>query len=176
MLIFSALLLLAAGCGTEPDAADTGDEQQTTIHHPPTETESDESTPTATDKVIWPWLDANIGSQERLATSRTGQLLSGADVGNEIQLASAVKLLFTEQLNLLRAIKKSRDIAVAKQYMLVHTLMTLNQAENTRSILPADDPRHTGVLRQITTAKELLSAIGYDRHLVAEESADQKSK
>jgi len=54
--------------------------------------------------------------------------------------------------------------------------MTLNQAEHTRSLLPADDPRHAGVLRQITTAKELLYAIGYDRHLVAEESADQKSK
>ena len=111
---------------------------------------------------VWQWLDANIGSMERLVASKVGQQLSGADVGTKAELSSAQRVLFREQLNLLYAIRKSKDIAIAKQYMLVHTLMTLGQAQHALSLLENNDPRRAGVVQQMSTAKQLLDAIGYE--------------
>lgn len=56
----------------------------------------------------------------------------------------------------------ARD-AVAKQYMLVHTLMTIDQAETTQSLLSKNDPRLAGVAQQIKTARQILNAIGYQQ-------------
>jgi hypothetical protein len=52
--------------------------------------------------------------------------------------------------------------------MLVHTLMTIEQAQHTQSLLPPDDPRHVVIRNQLTTARQLLAAIGYEKHLPSE--------
>lgn len=192
-MVLSLISLLLAGCGADQGAiesvmVDSRNEPQETWPpaQPRDEIESAESNvpaaekakmiPAEAEQAIWQWLDANIGSQERLAASFAGQRLSGANVGDEIPLTAAQNLLFTEQLQLLYAIRKSRDPALARQYMLVHTLMTIDQAEHTRSVLPANDPRLAGVLHQIATGEQLLAAIGYDRHAAPEEAADPSDK
>jgi hypothetical protein len=193
VMILLPLIPAIVGCGgghssVKADAADARHEHtaNSIADESATETRSAEPTastateleglPAASKKVVWEWLDANIGSQERLAASRAGQRLSGANVGEEIQLSSAQNLLFTEQLNLLYEIRKSKNVAIARQYMLVHTLMTIDQAEHTQSVLPANDPRHAGVRQQITTTRQLLIAIGYDEQLAREKTADRTSE
>lgn len=166
------ILFLLAGCCDDQLSSNvnrTGSRYEpkgtlpATVH--PDETElAVRAVPTASEKVVWQWLDANIGSQERLSVSRIAQMQSGENVGSEVQVSSAENLLFMEQLNLLHAIKKSQDTSIARQYMLVHTLMTIGQAERTRSALSGDGPRRFAVLQQIKTAHELLAAIGYENH------------
>ncbi len=183
-MILLALVLALVGCGAdrgsvEVDVADSRHEHtdnsitdESAAESPSAAstisaaTESDPVSATA-DKVVWEWLDANIGSQERLAASQTGQRLSGVNVGEHIQLSPAQSLLFTEQLNLLYEIRKSKNITIAKQYMLVHTLMTIDQAEHTQSVLPPNDPRRAGVRQQIATARQLLAAVGYEQNFDA---------
>jgi hypothetical protein len=147
MLILLLLTQTLVGCGsdggnTESDAADYRREHPASsiARQSSSETPSAEPTtsaapdlkalPAAVEEMVWEWLDANIRSQERLAASRTGQHLSGANVGEDVQLSSAQNLLFTEQLNLLYEIRKSNNATIARQYMLVHTLMTIDQAEH----------------------------------------------
>lgn len=184
-MILLPLILALVGCGAdrgtiEADVADSRNENAVSaidderLPETPlaessvsTAAESD-AVPSAVEKVVWEWLDANIGSQERLAASRSGQRLSGANLGDEMQLSSAKNLLFAEQLNLLYEIRKSKNLAIAKQYLLVHTLMTIDQAEYSQSVLPPNDPRRGGVRQQIATARQLLAAVGYEKHLDAD--------
>lgn len=108
IVIVTPLLLLLAGCGAGRGAIEgvandprIEPQEKSSTDQRPTETESAESAipdltqaeaiPSEAEKVIWQWLDANIGSQERLAASLTGQRLSGADVGREMQVSSAQK-------------------------------------------------------------------------------------
>ena len=113
------------------------------------------------ERIVWQWLDANIGSQERLSAARVGQNLSGVEIGHETKISPAESVLFKEQLNLLYEIRKEKNVPIAKQYMLVHTLMTISEAEHTQTLLAVDDPRRIAVLQQIDTGKQLLAALGY---------------
>lgn len=178
-----SLIVLLTGCGSDRNIGERHSDIRgsESVEKSPADQRQNDSKSTKTNAIdaqavssdvenlLWRWFDANIASQERLAQSATGQRLSGYDVGNEIQLSKSQQLLFTEQLNLLIMIRKSRDTQVAKQYMLVHTLMTLDQAETTQSQLANSDPRLAGVSQQIKTARQLLNAIGYQQQMQSKE-------
>lgn len=108
------------------------------------------------EKFIWRWLDASIAGRQRVV---------------KLQKRPADRLLSNEQLNLMRSIKETKDVSVAKQYMLVHTLMTLTQAKRSLSLLDnPKDARRPGVQRQIMMTRGLLDSLGYDQHYEAEEN------
>lgn len=177
------LIVLISGCGSDRDVGERYSDIRgsESLEKSPADQRQKDSEATKTNAIdadavsadvenlLWQWFDANIASQERLAQSATGQRLSGDDVGNEIQLSKSQQLLFTEQLNLLVMIRKSRNTQVAKQYMLVHTLMTIDQAETTKSLLANGDPRLAGVSKQIKTARQLLNALGYQQQIQSKE-------
>jgi hypothetical protein len=130
--------------------------------------QTEERVSTATDTVIWGWYDAKIAGMERLLASGSGQPLSGENVPEEIQISPLRQLLLNEQLQLLRETKRAGNTVIARQTIVVDTLMTLGRLEYTKSLLPTND-RHQGTLStQIESATNLLKSLGYDKHLLLE--------
>lgn len=165
--------------GSQPDGASRAGPQiaaRASEHPKERRVQAEERVSAVTDTVIWDWYDAKITRMERLLASGSGQPLSGKNVPEEIQISPLRQLLLNEQLQLLRETKRAGNTVIARQSIVVDTLMTLGRVEYAKSLLPAND-RHQGTLSvQIESAKNLLKSLGYDKHLLLENDAEKDRK
>ena len=179
--IVASLILALAGCGDtgRPTHSGTTDPQQ--VHS--TKAISDHATtdaPTATppnlepgdltavsprvERIVWNSLDAEIRSQARLASSVFCHPRADDEVAEELLLPLNERILIEEQLILSREIRRSKDVALARQYVVVRTLMAIEEAERRQRLLgPVSSSRHWQIHREIKRANERLAAIGYHK-------------